>query len=200
MIRRGVSYTGRMKAVISLLAILVLVGSAAAVGDPSDSVDTFEITWSGYRKQAHVVRDATGAVTYALTRDDGTTETLAPPEFASRVASAQRAAPFSNPISRLLNARSSGELLWILFGLSGQTLFAGRMIVQWIVSERHKRSVVPPIFWWLSVFGSAMLFTYFLWRADIVGILGQGMPLLIYVRNLMLIYGRHAPPPEAAAA
>ncbi|MBL9148503.1 MAG: lipid-A-disaccharide synthase N-terminal domain-containing protein [Phycisphaerae bacterium] len=68
--------------------------------------------------------------------------------------------------------------------------FAGRMIVQWIVSERHKRSVVPPIFWWLSVTGSAMLFTYFLWRRDIVGILGQGLPLLIYVRNLMLIYGR----------
>lgn len=77
---------------------------------------------------------------------------------------------------------------WVAVGLAGQILFAGRMIVQWIVSERSRKSVVPVAFWWISLVGATMLLLYFLWRKDVVGILGQSMGWLIYVRNLALIY------------
>jgi len=80
-------------------------------------------------------------------------------------------------------------------GLSGQVLFTGRMLVQWVVSERSKRSVVPTAFWWMSLCGASMLVIYFIWRKDIVGVLGQCTGWTIYVRNLWLIYAgqRHTP-------
>jgi len=60
---------------------------------------------------------------------------------------------------------------------------------------------VPVGFWWGSLFGGLMLFAYFIWRKDIVGILGQSTGLLIYARNLILIYrpARH-PVQEHASA
>ncbi|MEM9416080.1 MAG: lipid-A-disaccharide synthase N-terminal domain-containing protein [Planctomycetota bacterium] len=83
--------------------------------------------------------------------------------------------------------------MWVALGLLGQVLFTGRMLVQWLSSERAKRSVVPPAFWWLSLTGAAMLLAYFIWRTDIVGILGQATGFLIYARNLWLIYMRREP-------
>jgi lipid-A-disaccharide synthase-like uncharacterized protein len=47
---------------------------------------------------------------------------------------------------------------------------------------------VPVGFWWGSLFGGALLFAYFCWRKDIVGILGQSVGVFIYARNLALIY------------
>ena len=75
-----------------------------------------------------------------------------------------------------------------MLGLLGQVLFTGRMVVQWLVSEKQKQSVVPTAFWWMSLIGASMLITYFIWRKDIVGFLGQATGWLIYVRNLWLIY------------
>ena len=63
-----------------------------------------------------------------------------------------------------------------------------RMAVQWIMSERERRSVVPTAFWWLSAAGGVMLFVYFCWRKDIVGVLGQSIGLLVYARNLWFIH------------
>jgi len=48
--------------------------------------------------------------------------------------------------------------LWIVVGLLGQLLFGARFIIQWIVSERQKSSVVPIAFWYLSLGGTALLF------------------------------------------
>ena len=50
------------------------------------------------------------------------------------------------------------------------------------------------IFWWMSLLGASMLLAYFIWRKDIVGILGQGLGWMIYIRNLALIYGRRSAP------
>ncbi|MEC7351885.1 MAG: lipid-A-disaccharide synthase N-terminal domain-containing protein [Planctomycetota bacterium] len=79
--------------------------------------------------------------------------------------------------------------MWVSVGLFGQALFTGRMLVQWLASERLRRSTIPVAFWWMSLAGATMLLAYFIWRRDIVGVLGQGLGWIIYVRNLGLIYG-----------
>ncbi|WP_208353651.1 lipid-A-disaccharide synthase N-terminal domain-containing protein [Pseudaestuariivita rosea] len=87
-----------------------------------------------------------------------------------------------------LNVQSWLEFWWVVFGISGQLLFTGRFLVQWIASERAKRSVIPLAFWYFSIVGGAILLTYAIYRKDPVFIFGQSMGLFIYVRNLWLIY------------
>jgi lipid-A-disaccharide synthase-like uncharacterized protein len=76
---------------------------------------------------------------------------------------------------------------WLAFGYAGQALFTGRMLVQWIATEKRKQSVVPTLFWWLSLFGGLILLIYFVRRGDPVGILGQIFGSVVYARNLILI-------------
>jgi len=78
---------------------------------------------------------------------------------------------------------------WLALGFLAQAIFASRFIIQWIVSERRKRSTVPKIFWYLSLTGSTLLFIYALHLKDPVFILGQSVNSIIYVRNLMLFKG-----------
>ncbi len=87
-----------------------------------------------------------------------------------------------------LNVQSWVEFWWVIFGLSGQLLFMGRFLVQWIASEREGRSVMPIAFWYFSIGGGIILFFYALYRADPVFILGQSVGLFIYSRNLWLIH------------
>ena len=91
-----------------------------------------------------------------------------------------------------LNITSTTGIFWVGVGLLGQVLFTGRMIVQWIASEKEKRSVVPTSFWWMSLGGATMLIVYFIWRVDIVGVIGQSTGWFIYVRNLWFVYGKSA--------
>lgn len=81
----------------------------------------------------------------------------------------------------------TNEQIWIAFGLTGQLLFTARFVVQWLSSEREKRSVVPPSFWYFSIGGALMLLVYAIYKRDIVFTLGQSSGLFIYVRNLQLI-------------
>ncbi len=76
---------------------------------------------------------------------------------------------------------------WILLGFVAQTLFMMRFIVQWIASERAGRSIVPVAFWFFSLGGGFLLLVYAIQRQDPVFIAGQGLGLVIYVRNLWLI-------------
>jgi len=79
--------------------------------------------------------------------------------------------------------------VWLaLFGLAAQALFMSRMLVQWIASERARRSVVPVAFWWLSLGGAVMLLIYGVMREDIVIILAQAFGFIVYARNLWLIH------------
>ena len=80
---------------------------------------------------------------------------------------------------------------WVVLGFTAQGLFTMRFLVQWIASERQKRSVVPRAFWYLSVVGGGLLLVYAIYRKDPVFILGQATGLIVYVRNLML--GANAP-------
>ncbi len=82
--------------------------------------------------------------------------------------------------------------IWLGVGLAGQIAFGARFLVQWIFSERQRRSVIPIAFWWLSLVGGVVLLAYSIYRKDPVFIIGQGSGLIVYVRNLMLIYRRRA--------
>jgi len=77
--------------------------------------------------------------------------------------------------------------IWLAIGLAGQGLFSARFLVQWLVSEKRRESVIPVAFWYLSLAGSAVLLTYAIYRQDPVFILGQSMGSVIYLRNLWLI-------------
>ena len=86
------------------------------------------------------------------------------------------------------NALSNYELFFLIIGFAGQGLFASRFIVQWIYSERKGESSIPIIFWYLSIFGGIGLLTYAIFRKDPVIISGQLFGIIIYLRNLFLIY------------
>jgi lipid-A-disaccharide synthase-like uncharacterized protein len=94
----------------------------------------------------------------------------------------------------VLNITSWVGLAWVVLGFVGQALFFARLLVQWIASEREQRSVVPVMFWWFSLLGGVMLFAYFVWRRDIVGVLGQTTGVVVYMRNLRLIYAAKLAP------
>jgi len=76
---------------------------------------------------------------------------------------------------------------WLIFGFAGQTLFFMRFVVQWIASERQKKSVIPLAFWYFSIGGGLTLLTYAIYRQDPVFIAGQSIGLFVYLRNLRLI-------------
>jgi lipid-A-disaccharide synthase-like uncharacterized protein len=78
--------------------------------------------------------------------------------------------------------------VWVGVGLLGQLAFSGRMIVQWIASEKRGSSVVPAAFWYMSLGGGLLLALYFIWRLDLVGVLGQSTGIVIYARNIRLLY------------
>lgn len=79
---------------------------------------------------------------------------------------------------------------WLIIGFLAQGMFASRFLVQWIASERQRKSVIPIQFWFLSLIGGFMLLMYAIYRKDPVFILGQSTGVIIYSRNLMLIYHR----------
>lgn len=85
-----------------------------------------------------------------------------------------------------------GASLWMGIGFAGQAIFGTRFIVQWIATERKRRSVVPVSFWYLSLLGSVFLLAYSIYRRDAVFIAGFSLNMLIYLRNLYFIHRRQS--------
>ncbi len=83
---------------------------------------------------------------------------------------------------------TAGELMWLAIGFGAQLMFSMRFIIQWIASEKARASIVPETFWYFSFVGGLMLFVYAIHRADPVFILGQGLGLIIYTRNIYFIW------------
>ena len=83
---------------------------------------------------------------------------------------------------------STADIVWLTIGFLAQLMFSMRFILQWIASERARRSIVPETFWYFSFLGGAMLLAYAIYRVDPVFILGQAMGLLIYARNIQMIW------------
>jgi lipid-A-disaccharide synthase-like uncharacterized protein len=86
------------------------------------------------------------------------------------------------------------SIVWHVIGFGGILVFSSRFIIQWIASERAKRSVVPVAFWYASVIGSLMCLAYFVWKLEPVGILGYLFNTPIYLRNLYFIHQRKDAP------
>ena len=80
------------------------------------------------------------------------------------------------------------ELVWLGVGFLAQALFSARFLIQWIASERVRKSIVPEAFWYFSAGGGAMLLAYAIYRRDPVFILGQAFGLLVYARNIYFIW------------
>jgi lipid-A-disaccharide synthase-like uncharacterized protein len=91
--------------------------------------------------------------------------------------------------------------LWVVFGLIGQILFGSRFIVQWIASEKKKVSYIPVVFWYLSLSGGIITAIYAIHIRDTVFTIAQCAGLIVYIRNLVLIYRKRdaqPAPPDAA--
>lgn len=80
------------------------------------------------------------------------------------------------------------EPIWLAIGFAGQALFSARFLIQWVMSEKVGRSIIPLGFWIFSVLGGVTLLAYAIHRADPVIIAGQAGGLVVYARNLWLIY------------
>ncbi len=89
--------------------------------------------------------------------------------------------------------------IWMLIGFAGQGLFASRFIVQWFKSEIEGRSVIPLAFWYFSIFGGAISLAYAIHIQSAPYITGQAAGLIVYSRNLYLIFRERALLREAAA-
>jgi len=77
---------------------------------------------------------------------------------------------------------------WVIYtiGFFAQLLFSGRMILQWLLSEKSKKIITPIIFWHISLFASFLLFIYGYFRDDFAIMMGQTLTYFIYIRNLQL--------------
>lgn len=88
---------------------------------------------------------------------------------------------------RHLGAMDSNDIIWLSIGLAGQALFMMRFIVQWLHSEKHKKSLIPVSFWYFSLSGGIIVLMYGIHRVDPVIIFGQLPGTFVYARNLSLI-------------
>ena len=87
-----------------------------------------------------------------------------------------------------LNNLSYGEFLWVSLGTFGQLVFFSRWIIQWIYSEKYKSSVIPVAFWWCSLFGGIITLIYAYHIGSFPFMLAQAVGIIVYTRNLILIY------------
>lgn len=84
---------------------------------------------------------------------------------------------------------SIGRLLvdpWIVFGFTAQFVFFMRFVVQWYASEKKKKTVIPVLFWYLSLLGTVMIFAYSIYRHDVVFISASVLNFFLYLRNLQI--------------
>lgn len=176
--------------VLLLLGVWLVWGPFKNEGLPPSRPDAqlVDINFAGTRGALEIAPDQTFRL---LFRDGGATEVMSREALSAIVpetviASAEQQA--GSTAFRLLNITSWGSMLWVAIGLAGQVAFFGRMAIQWVISEGRRESVVPASFWYLSFIGGVMLFAYFAWRRDIVGVLGQTTGVVIYARNIRLIH------------
>ena len=76
---------------------------------------------------------------------------------------------------------------WKLIGLVGALMFGGRWLVQFVASKRQGKPVIPRLFWYMSIVGSLMTLSYFVFgKNDSVGILQNLFPAFTACYSLYL--------------
>ena len=81
-----------------------------------------------------------------------------------------------------------GDPIWATVALIGQVVFAGRFILQWLVSEYKKKSHIPVSFWYMSIVGSIILLIYSIHIKNPIFMISFSLNTIIYVRNLHLLH------------
>jgi lipid-A-disaccharide synthase-like uncharacterized protein len=187
-------FIARTAAIAALLALVlgtdVAPRAAESAVAPVDGTTQVKLSVPGVARVDLVRGSEDGTYAYRVRYKDGRTESLSPDALATTIFRLQTGRPMWQ---RVLNISSAFGIAWVAVGLLGQLLFTGRMLIQWVASEKARRSIVPVSFWWVSLGGATMLILYFIWRKDIVGILGQSTGWFIYGRNLYLIYRKGDP-------
>lgn len=87
-----------------------------------------------------------------------------------------------------LNNLAFNEIIWVGFGTLGQLVFFSRWIIQWLSSEKTKSSIIPVAFWWCSLFGGIITLIYAHHIGSFPFMLAQAIGIIVYSRNLFLIY------------
>lgn len=185
----------RVRSLIFTLVVCLQATASAIpldeIGRPAgDSVQPgsevrFKIELAGAKDNVKLARLRDGSLVYVVKRLGADSDRILTAEEFSTLYYEQKTS--HGWMSAIFNITSPIGLAWVALGLGGQLLFTGRMLIQWLASEKSRRSVIPVAFWWMSLIGSSMLLIYFIWRRDIVGILGQATGWVIYIRNLVLI-------------
>ena len=94
---------------------------------------------------------------------------------------------------------------WKLIGYGGALLFGARWLVQLIASRQARRPTIPRLFWYMSLCGSLMTLSYFLFSAkqDSVGVLQNLFPAFTagYSLHLDILHHgwRRSPRPSASS-
>lgn len=95
-------------------------------------------------------------------------------------------------MSPYISAWFTSDHIWALIGFVGTGLFASRFIIQWFQSEREGRSVIPVAFWYCSLVGGVVTLAYTIHLQSVPLSLGQASGLIVYSRNLYLIFRERA--------
>ena len=77
---------------------------------------------------------------------------------------------------------------WKLIGYTGALMFGGRWVIQFLASRRAGKPVIPRLFWVMSLVGSAMTLSYFIFSSnqDSVGVLQNLFPTFTAAYSLWL--------------
>ncbi len=177
--------------VIVTLSMWIMLRTTHSI-EATPGAAEWEMILASHKVKVEQVRSPEGVFTYRFLSGSNAGTALTTTEFQTLLD--QQANTRGRPmLYRIFNVSSAAPLAWVALGLGGQIIFSGRMFVQWLASERERRSVVPPVFWYMSLAGAVMLAAYFIWRQDMVGLLGQSVGLVIYIRNIRLLHLPKAP-------
>jgi lipid-A-disaccharide synthase-like uncharacterized protein len=76
---------------------------------------------------------------------------------------------------------------WKLVGAAGSLMFACRWLVQALATRRAGRPMIPRSFWIISLAGSAMVTSYFIWgKNDAIGVMTNLLPASVAFYNLLM--------------